>query len=147
MKNYIINKNTCAIVKKNKNTLIIEDEKVFLVNSSILTIINNSCKYYGSDYRGSLNSVNCILRSKYKNPILINENYNLILFPTESIRNNNAMFINYKKIINYDLYYDIIRIFFTNKIMLTTKISKYIFSEQLLKCVIFNNILNLRKKT
>lgn len=146
MKRYIINNSTIALIKKNSNTLIIEEKKTILSKRNIMSIINESCKFYGSDYKGRISAIREFINSKYKIPILINENNNLIFFPTESIRNENVIFINYKKVLKYENFNDYIRIKLTNNIMLTTKISKYSFNEQLLKCLLINNIINNRKK-
>ena len=144
MNKYIINKNTCLLLKKDNRTLVIEDNRTFYVDKNIKSILNESCKYYGSNYRGRLDSVNEILETKYKNPVLINAKTNLILFPTESIRKNGVMFINYQKIIKYELYFNLVKIILINDIIITTKVSKYILSEQLVKCVLFNNLLIYR---
>lgn len=144
MNKYIINKNTCILLKKDKRTLVIEDNKTFFVNKSIKSILNESCKYYGSNYKGRLDSVNDILDTKYKNPILINAKTNLIFFPTESIRKSSVMFINYQKIIKYEMYFNLVKIFLINDIIITTNVSKYILSEQLVKCILFNNLLIYR---
>ncbi len=95
MKKYIINKKTCVLIKKSQRTLIIEDNNTFYVEKNIKSVINDSCKYYGSNYKGRIEAVGELLNTKYKNPILLNGKKGLIIFPTGSIRNNEVMFINY----------------------------------------------------
>lgn len=144
MKKYIINKRTCILIKKDKDTLVIEDNKTFYVEKNIRSIINDSCKYYGANYKGRIEAANEFLNTKYKNPIIINANNSLILFPTSSIRNDDVMFINYKKIVKYEIYYNLGKIFLINDIVVTTKISNYTLNEQLVKCILLNNLLNRR---
>lgn len=145
MKKYIINEDTIALIKKNNSTLIIEDKRKLLITKKLLTILDESCKFYGSNYKGRITAISELINSKYKTPILINEISSLIFFPTGSLRNENVMYFNYKKIIKYDEFYGIIRIYLSNNIMLTSKISKYSLNEQLLKCLLINNILYSRK--
>ena len=70
MDNYIINKNTMVIIGiDEKFSKIIERDNEFEVVNSAKSIIENSCLYYGSSYKGRVESSSNILDSNYKVPI------------------------------------------------------------------------------
>ena len=62
--------------------------------------INDCCKYYGNSYKGKFESSKIYLNKNIKLPIIISENYELIIFPTNSIRNPNCIWIVYNNIDN-----------------------------------------------
>lgn len=74
MKDYVINQKTLAIIKENTLTRIIEVDNSLVINKNILKIIDSSCRYYGSSYKGRIEGSKNILKNKYKLPILINDN-------------------------------------------------------------------------
>lgn len=147
MNNYIINNRTIALFKDKSNTVVFEEDKKLYVKLSIGKILDNSCRYYGSTHKGRTNGIKEMLKSKYNNPILIEESKNLILFPTESIRNESYALFAYQKIINYEQKEgNKLEILCSNNIMLTINYTKTRLERQIVKCIILNNILNERKR-
>lgn len=98
---YIVNKNTYALLPTSNGTKIInfDDEIDVLVSTNIL--VSNSCRYYGSSLEGRIIGTRDILGVNYKPPIMISEVNNFIMFPTESVRSVNCAWINLGAIKRY----------------------------------------------
>lgn len=141
MNNYIISNQTCALYKYKDQTIVIENNKKLLIKAKLLTIIDNSCKHYGSSLTGRITSSSFILNCKYKIPIIIDNNLNMIFIATNSIRKSECIFINIFKIkeVNNNT------ITLINNVMLTTNKSKIIMMNQILKSLVLSNIINDRK--
>ena len=64
---YFINKSTCAVIPVESNlSKIIELDSEFLVNKSVKSIINESCKFFGSSYQGRFEGSKKILKMNYE---------------------------------------------------------------------------------
>ena len=82
---YEISNGTLAIVpNEDDNSLIYEDNERFIVEESPFKIMEDSCKYFGSTYKGRKDSAKEILGAEYKTPVVIEDSTNLIVFPTTS---------------------------------------------------------------
>ena len=99
---YIINKNTLLIKSTidKKGVVIFDDKKTINLDIVLHKFINDCCKYYGNSYKGKFESSKIYLNKNIKLPIIISENYELIIFPTNSIRNPNCIWIVYNNIDN-----------------------------------------------
>lgn len=82
---YEISRGTLAIVPNSEeNSLVYEDDSRYIVNETPFKIMEDSCKYFGSTYNGRKDSAKSILGAEYKVPIIVEENNNIIVFPTTS---------------------------------------------------------------
>ena len=82
---YDISRGTLAIVPNSEeNSLVYEDDSRYIVNETPFKIMEDSCKYFGSTYNGRKDSAKSILGAEYKVPIIVEENNNIIVFPTTS---------------------------------------------------------------
>lgn len=82
---YEISNGTLAIVpNEDDNSLIYEDNERFIVEETPFKIMEDSCKYFGSTYKGRKDSAKEILGAEYKIPVVIEDSTNLIVFPTTS---------------------------------------------------------------
>ena len=64
---YEINSSTCALIPNDDfSTRIIETQNIINIPYSTSNIIEYSCAYYGSSFKGRLNGSKCALVSKYK---------------------------------------------------------------------------------
>ena len=103
---YEISKGTLAVVPNEKNSsLIYEDEERYIVNQTPFSIMEDSCKYFGSTYEGRKNGAKDILGVEYKVPIVVEDSSNLIIFPTTSPSAEDCAWISLKhvsKIIKID---------------------------------------------
>ena len=146
MQNYIINEETLVLKANNKKTEIIEKNCEFIVAQQILSIIDESCKYYGSSLKGRREGSNYLLGNNYKVPIIIDEYQELIFFPTSSYKKEDIIWINYYYI---DKYYgkdnNTIIIFKNNK-KISFNISNKIINNQILKSSRLESILKSKKR-
>lgn len=100
---YEISKGTLAILPNERDTsLIYEDEERYFVNQTPFQIMEESCKYFGSTYRGRKESAREILGAEYKVPIIVEDSDNLIVFPTTSPKADDCVWISLKRIKRFE---------------------------------------------
>lgn len=134
LKNYIINSKTLIILPINKTkSRIIEENSELVIDKTPLRIIDESCKYYGSSYKGRVESSKEILNIKGKIPIVIGEQNNLIFFPTCSYRCDICMWICLNNIEDFKFNEDNIILIFSCGKKRNITISKNVFNNQILK--------------
>lgn len=145
MEKYLINNKTVALIKDKNKTFIYSVDKIEVFNKNINKIIDYNCNYYGSSLIGRKTSAKNILKVKYKLPILIDYDNNIILIQLNSPRNLKCMFLVANKIVDYEQKNNLLRIICVNNINFYVKISKNSFEKMLLKSFKLNNILFWRK--
>ena len=101
MDSYEINKDTVALIPKDKQTIVYEVDKSFVVNKSTLKIMEESCEYFGSSYEGRKEGTKKLLGITHKPPIIVEESTRMIFFPTASVDNSKCTWINLEKIDKY----------------------------------------------
>ena len=96
---YEISRGTLAIVPNSEeNSLVYEDDSRYIVNETPFKIMEESCKYFGSTYDGRKDSAKSILGAEYKVPIIVEENNNIIVFPTTSPSSADSVWISLGRI-------------------------------------------------
>lgn len=96
---YEINKGTLAVVPNEKTaSLIYEDEDRYIVEQTPFSIMEESCKYFGSTYEGRKEGSKNILNAEYKLPIVVEDSNNLIVFPTMSPLSTECCWISLKRV-------------------------------------------------
>ena len=105
---YEISKGTLAIVPEQEDkSLVYEDDEKYIIEESPYKIMEDSCKYFGSTYKGRKESSKAILGADYKVPIIIEDTNNLIVFPTAAPKSDDCVWISLKRvkrIEKYDVY-------------------------------------------
>ena len=97
--NYEISKGTLAIVPNEiDGSLVYEDDERYLVSQSPFSIMEESCKYFGSTYEGRKNGAREILGAEYKVPIVVEDSDNLIIFPTTAPSSPDCAWISLKRV-------------------------------------------------
>jgi competence protein ComK len=97
--NYEISQGTLAIIpNEDQNSLVYEDEERFIVKETPFKIMEESCKYFGSTYKGRKDSAKKILGAEYKVPIIIEDYNNVIVFPTTSPTSDDCAWISLKRV-------------------------------------------------
>ena len=97
--NYEISQGTLAIIpNEDQNSLVYEDDERFIVNEKPFKIMEESCKYFGSTYKGRKDSAKKILGAEYKVPIIIEDYNNVIVFPTTSPTADDCAWISLKRV-------------------------------------------------
>ena len=99
MNYYEINDETIAVLSIGyEKTKIIEKDNEFIVDKKAYSIMDESCMFYGSTYKGRLSAAKSILNCSYKLPILVEESSKLIFFPTKSSLEDDCCWINFSYI-------------------------------------------------
>ena len=99
---YEINSSTLAIISMNDSCCkVLEEEEEYIINKSAYDVIDNSCKYFGSSYKGRYEGTKSLLGMNYKLPIIIEESRNIIFFPTSSPKLNDCFWISLNNISDY----------------------------------------------
>lgn len=96
---YEISQGTLAIIpNEDQNSLVYEDDERFIINEKPFKIMEESCKYFGSTYKGRKDSAKKILGAEYKVPIIIEDYNNVIVFPTTSPTADDCAWISLKRV-------------------------------------------------
>lgn len=143
---YIINKNTLALIQQEKKTKIIEKEGHLTVGDSLFSIIASNCILNGSTLEGRQRGSAALLGTKYKPPIVINNEQNIILIPTHSTRNKNCIWFNLSEIIYYkrnNKNGTIVEL--SNHQKININISPYVFDRQVLRATRLETAIRARK--
>ncbi len=100
---YEISKGTLAIVpNQGDSSIIYEDDVHYVVDEKPFKIMEDSCKYFGSTYEGRKNGARNILGAEYKVPIVVEDENNLIVFPTTSPLADDCVWISLKRVKNIE---------------------------------------------
>ena len=103
MNSYEINEDTLAIIPKTKDKSIVHEKyRTYVINKSVDKIMEESCEYYGSSFKGRQQGSEKILNLTHKIPIIVEETNELIFFPTASPRINKCSWINLNNIKRYE---------------------------------------------
>ena len=96
---YEISSGTLAVMpNKKESSLVYEDDDRYIIEQTPFSIMEESCKYFGSTYEGRKDGAKEILGAEYKVPIVIEDANNLIVFPTTSPSSDNCCWISLKRI-------------------------------------------------
>ena len=146
LQSYEINNGTLAVIPINENTTkILEIDNEYIVKKSSLEIIDDSCNYYGSTYKGRYEGTKKLIGMSYKLPIIIEESKNIIFFPTTSPRLNDCFWISLNNIKNYIKDQDGSIIVFKNDSVININVSIFILESQILRASRLSSILQSRK--
>lgn len=146
MKEYEINEETMAIIPINYyQTLVKEVENEYIIDKKAYEIMEESCEYYGSSYKGRLTAAKKILNSSYKIPIIIEESENIIFFPTKSSLLEDCCWINYNFIKKYDKKGKKVTITFTNNEEVDIDMSKLSLDNQISRSSMLELVSRKRK--
>lgn len=145
MENFLITEKTIALLKKKTKTIIYNVDKVEVINKNIKQILEFNCNYYGSSLFGRKKCAQNILNIKYKVPIIIEENKNLILIQMNSLRKEECLFLMTNKIIDYNEINNNLEVYCYNNKIFNIKISKNNFEKLIVNALKLNNILIWRK--
>ena len=143
MKNYEINEETYAVIAEDLGkTKIIEKDYEYDIENDAYKIMDESCKYYGSSYKGRLEAAKSLLNCSYKLPIIVEESSVLIFFPIKSSLLDDCCWINLNSIQNIEkvdnksqitfkngkkVIFDISKLSLENQIYRSTKLESIIF--------------------
>lgn len=146
LENYILNKDTLALVAlDSKTSMIIEKNKDFFVNMFWKDIINNSCLYYGSSYDGRVEGSKALLKRDYKLPIIVSEFYDILFFPITG-KEDICTWLSLNNLESYDFEGDRVEFIFKCGKSYNIMVGRRSFESQLLKAYDLNMIIKNRYK-
>ncbi len=132
--NYEINEGTLAILAKNKKSLILEDDKKYVVDSLPFDVVDHSCRYFGSSYEGRKEGTKEILHINYKVPIIVDNSRNLIFFPTNSPISDDCSWLSLKSIKSIkEGDFNTTDVIFNNGVSINIPVSKRTMDNQILR--------------
>ncbi len=146
MKRYEINKDTCVIKYKDGKTKVVENSVSFDIDALPLDIIKYNCEYFGSSFDGRIKGSQNLLGSRYKLPIVVEENMGLVFIPTTSLKNESCSWVNVSNVKKYRKQGKSVLIEFMGGYKTKLPISYFSFENQLFRAFQLRTILNRRKK-
>lgn len=145
---YEINKDTLAILpEENNSSRIIEMDREFVIPMKPTKVIDLSCRYFGSSYEGRFEGTKSMLGISYKAPIIIEEAFNFIFFPTSSPRIEDCSWVSINAIVNYysEGYSTIVILKNGEKIKLNISLPS--LENQMFRATKLENLIKNRKKS
>ncbi len=147
MKDYLINKNTLALIPLGKKkTVIYEDHDCYIIDEKIKKIMDTNCQYYGSSLEGRTKGTYKMTGLNYKAPIIISEQEPTIFFPTCSPRLKECAWINVENVERINKLDDKCQIEFLNNESLDIDSTYRIINNQYLRSLSLKNTFKNRKK-
>ncbi len=141
---YKVNDDTLALIPNGFNSSqVIENKRNYVLDETTFKVIEDSCEYFGVDYKSRVKSSNYFANTKYKSPIIIQETSRLIFFPITSPTRNNTTWISFNNIYDYYPYRNKKKtmVEFKNGFKMQFDISFYSFNQQYLKAAKINSKL------
>lgn len=146
MESYEINKDTVALIPKDENhTIVYEVDDSFVVDKPTLKIVEESCEYFGSSLEGRQIGTSSLVGFTHKVPVIIEESFELIFFPTLSPRNEECSWLSYSHIYKPDKFKDKTIVVLKNGKKILVDVSTSIIDNQLYRCSRLKDTLQLRK--
>ena len=143
---YEINDETLAIMPFDKDKArVLEEADEYIVDEIPYSIMEDSCKYFGSSFEGRILGSKNILGSVYKAPIFVEESQNLIFFPTEALSSETVSWISYKKIKSVEKCGKRSKIIFNNGESIIVDCPYFSIKNQIFRCNMLDSISSNRK--
>lgn len=147
MEFYEINDDTMAIIPiEFGRTKVIETQKEYTIEKDAYVVMDESCKYYGSTYKGRIKAAKEILNCSYKIPILVEESNNIVFFPTKSSLEHDCCWINFNYIESVEKFNNKCIVKFINNKKIIFNVSKLSIENQITRSTRLSYIIDQRKK-
>lgn len=144
---YEVNNETLAVIGVGNNkTRIIEYNNDFLLEDNAYEVMDYSCNYFGSSYKGRVDGTKNILGCKNKVPIILEESNEIIFFPTISPELSNCCWISLNSIEKIEDHEKNSIIYLKNGKKIFLNVSKKSIDNQILRATRLKYLLNTRKK-
>ena len=147
MKNYEISKDTLAVIPiGEKKSKVIEKNNSYILDANPNKVMDSSCRYYGSSMGGRQKGTSKLTGITYKAPIIVQEDGNIIFFPTTSPRLKKCCWVSLNNIDSY--YYDFEKktcvIIFDDRTRMEFDMSFCVLNNQILKSHRLEAVVNKR---
>ena len=145
---YEISNGTLAIVPNDGNSSVVyEDEERYIIEDLPFKIMEDSCKYFGSTYKGRKDGAKEILGAEYKVPIVIDNSNDLIVFPTTSPLAEDCIWVSLKRVKRFEkIDFNNTKLIFDNNIELIVPCSYRTIENQISRASRLDLIMRNRKK-
>jgi len=145
---YEINSSTLAVISIDDSSCkVLEEEAEYIINKPSYVVIDDSCKYFGSSYKGRYEGTKNLIGMNYKLPIIIEESRNIIFFPTTSPKLQDCFWISLNNISDYFLESGNVYVCFKNGYKLKINISFFALENQILRSSRLESVLRHRKNS
>lgn len=145
---YEIDLSTLMLIGINEEkTKIITLNDEFIVDYSVKKIIDNSCKFFGSNLNDRVKMTNRLVNISSKSPIVIEESRNIIFFPLKSVRDKNNIWISFNNLEKYDKKNDITVFYFKNDKVINLEFSYYIIDNQVTRSLMLDYEIRKRRES
>jgi competence protein ComK len=142
---YKINAKTLAIIPVNKHrSKVYEHDNVIFIEKNANKIIEENCEYYGSSYEGRKQGTMKLIGVTHKAPILVEEQNNIVFFPTCSPRLTECGWISVNNIEGYCKYDDSCIVRFHNNFTLELHVSVKSINNQVLRATRLGSLVSKR---
>lgn len=146
MESYEINKDTVALIPKDeKHTIVYEVDDSFVVEKSTLKIMEESCEYFGSSLEGRQVGTSKLVGFTHKVPVVVEESFDLIFFPTLSPNSKMCSWLSYSHIFKPGKFKDKTIIELKNGKKILVDASEAVINNQLFRCSRLKDTLQTRK--
>lgn len=145
--NYEINEGTLAIISmKNDHSKVLEDQESYVIDQKSFDILDHSCKYFGSSYDGRKEGSKAIIGANYKLPIIVEDERNIVFFPTTSPDDSECVWIAVNRIRDYyEDKYNTTKIVFDNGIEIVLSLSFRAIQNQIFRATRLSYLLKSHK--
>lgn len=148
MVKYEIDMSTLMIMSISDNTtrvITIHDD--FIVNDNSLSIIDNSCRFFGNSLKERINVTKRLVNIYSKSPIIVEESRCILFFPLKSTRNKENIWVSYNNLDKYEKNGDKTIFNFKCGKTVEIKFSYYIIDNQVTRSLILDYEYNKRRKS
>ncbi len=148
MESYEICSSTLIIKPKDKNqAYVYELNDEFVVDRRAVKIVDDSCKFFGSDLVGRQNGTKSLIGVRIKVPIIVEETKSLIFFPTASPRYDDCVWVSFNNLVKYQkISKEQTKLIFINNKEIVVDVSYNIIDNQITRCIRLERTLLSRKK-
>lgn len=129
------------------STRIVTFNDDFIVNDDCKNIINESCKFFGSNLTERIKATNRLVRMASKTPIIVEESRNIIFFPLRSTREKCNIWISFNNLEKYEKEDNYTIFYFKNNKQIKLKFSYYIVDNQVTRSLMLDYEINVRRKS
>lgn len=129
------------------STRIVTFNDDFIINDNCKNIINESCKFFGSNLTERIKATNRLVRMASKTPIIVEESRNIIFFPLRSTREKCNIWISFNNLEKYEKEDNYTIFYFKNNKQIKLKFSYYIVDNQVTRSLMLDYEINVRRKS
>ena len=145
---YEIDMSTLMLIGQDDGTTkVVTKAKDYIISDNAKSIIEHSCKYFGSSLDERVKMTNRLVNMTSKTPIIIEESRNIIFFPLRSVREKNNIWISFNNLEKYTKNGSETIFKFKGRRRVVLKFSYYIVDNQVTRSLILDYELQNRRKS